>query len=314
MTMTMTKHKWIAVVLAVLAVSLPLVGQDQGFEIISETILEPSSGPSFDMALFGNAGYSVAGAFWASAGARIGFTVDDFEIFARASAGTDGTQFQGGVTTELFGFGTAGEVSYTLGGTPVISLRGWGDISGIGLTANATVAGTAVSVLVGGNMTFDTYGASASLGFANGTLSTASIGANTTMGAMSLSVNGGWTGGQFVAGGGLGIELGPFQITANAGYNSALGINAVGSAGLAWEAFQASAVAMFDNTGIGFEANALLSLGSLTLTTLARLGGTDLSWEVGGELIMGSLALSFSVAIDTNSGFSWAEVGFNLPL
>jgi len=203
----------------------------QGFDVISEGVVEPTTVSALNITLFGNAGYSFTGAFWASAGARARFTLDAFEIHASASAGTDGTQLQAGATTELFGFGAASDVTYTLGNTPVISLRGWGDIAGIGLTANATLAGTAVSLLVGGNMNLETYGLSANLGFTNGTFTTASVGANTSLGALSLSANGGWAAGQFTASGGAGLILGPAQITANAGYNYGIGINAVVSAG-----------------------------------------------------------------------------------
>ncbi|TFH08894.1 MAG: hypothetical protein E4H08_06900, partial [Candidatus Atribacteria bacterium] len=174
--------------LAILAVSLLVGAADQGFDIISEGIVEPSAGASFDVVLFGTAGYSLIGTFWASAGARISFTMDAFEIRASASAGTDGTQLQGGLSTELFGFGVAGDVAYTLGNTPVLTVRGWGEVSGIGLTANASLAGTAGSLLLGANMDFESYGISASLGFANNTFSNASIGANTSLGARSLKM------------------------------------------------------------------------------------------------------------------------------
>ena len=304
----------VGLALAILAVSLLVGAQDQGFDVISEGVVEPTTISALDITLFGNAGYSFTGTFWASAGARVGFTLDAFEIHASASAGTDGTQIQGGVTTELFGFGAAGDVTYTLGNTPVISLRGWGDVAGIGFTANATLAGTAVSFLVGGNMNLENYGLSANLGFANGTFTTASVGANTSLGALSLSANGGWAAGQFTASGGAGLVLGPAQITANAGYNSGIGINAVVSAGLGWTAFQMTAVAMLDNTGIGFESTAQLSLGNLLVSAVGRFGGGDLSLEVGAEIPMGALATSISIAFDSTSGLSWAEIGFEYPL
>ena len=298
----------------ILAVSLCVGAGDQGFDVISEGVVKPSAGPSFDIVLFGTTGYSIVGAFWASAGARISFTMDAFEIQGSASAGTDGTQLQAGVTTELFGFGTAADVAYTLGGTPIITARGWGTVAGIGLTANATLAGTAVSLLVGGNMDFDSYGVSASLGFGNGTFNTASVGANTSLGALSLSANGGWAAGQFTVGGGAGLVLGPVQITANAGYNGGLGINAVLSAGLGWPAFQMTAVAMLDNTGVGIESTAQLVLGDLILSAVGQFGGGDLGVEIGASIPMGSLTTAISVALDNATGFAWAEASFEWPL
>lgn len=297
-----------------LVASIPLAAQDQGFDIISEGVVEPTAPARLDVVLFGNAGYSFLGAFWASAGVRANFTLDALALHASASAGTDGTQVQGGVTTELFGFGTSADVAYTLGNTPVISLRGWGDIANIGLTANATFAGTAISFLVGGNMNFETYGLSANLGFANGTFTNASVGANTTVGALSLSANGGWAAGQLTASGGAGLVLGPVQITANAGYNSGIGLNAVVSAGLGWPAFQMTAVAMLDNTGIGLESTAQLSLGNFLLSAVGRFGGNDISVEIGSNIPLGKLAMSISIAFDATSGLSWAEIGFEYPL
>lgn len=314
----MQKHRQLRLVagltLAILATSLSIGAQDQGFEIISEGVVEPTVGAAFNATIFGTAGYSFVGTLWASAGARISFTVDAFELTASASAGTEGIQLRAGASTEMFGFGTAGEVTYTLGNTPAITLRGWGEVAGIGLTANATLAGTAISVLVGGNMDLEGFGVSANLGFAGGTLTTASVGANTSVGALSLSANGGWAGGQFTVGGGAGIILGPVQVTGNAGYSTGLGINAVASAGLGWEAFQVTAVAMLDNTGIGFETNGQLVLGNLVVSVLGRFGGSDLSVEIGGQLPLGTLMTSISVAFDNTTGLSWAEFGFEMPL
>ncbi|MFC2108681.1 hypothetical protein ACFLS5_04380 [Candidatus Bipolaricaulota bacterium] len=314
--MRKTRHvrQIVGLALAMLAVSLPGGAQDQGFEIISEGVVEPTAAAAFNTTIFGTAGYSFVGTFWASAGARISFTVDAFELDASASAGTDGIQLRVGASTELFGFGTAGEVTYTVGNTPAITLRGWGEVAGIGLTANATLAGTAISVLVGGNMDLEGFGISANLGFAGGTLTTASVGANTSVGALSLSANGGWAGGQLTVGGGAGIILGPVQVTGNAGYSTGLGINAVASAGVGWDAFQATAVAMLDNTGIGFEADGQLVLGNLIVSVLGRLGGSDLSVEIGGQLPLGPMSASISVAFDNTTGLSWAEFGFEWPL
>jgi hypothetical protein len=103
-------------------------------------------------------------------------------------------------------------------------------------------------------------------------------------------------------------------VTANAGYSTGLGINAVASAGLGWEAFQATAVAMMDNTGIGFEVDGELMLGNLIVSVLGRFGGGDLSVEIGGQLPLGPMNASISVAFDNTTGLSWAEFGFEWPL
>jgi len=304
----------VVLALLMMAVCLAVGAQDQGFDVISEGVIDPSAGLSFDASVFGNAGYSIIGTLWASAGAQIGITLDAFEMHARASAGTDGTQVQGGISTELFGFGVGGDVTYSLGSAPVIMARGWGEIAGIGVSANASLAGTAISLLLGANMDLEMYGISASLGFANGAFTTASLGANTSLGALSLSANGGWAGAQFTLGGGASLVLGLLQVTANAGYSEGLGINAVLSVGLELQALQMTAVAMLDNTGMGMEATGQLALGDMVLSAISRFGGGDFSAEVGLALPFGALSTSVSVAFDNATGFAWAEASFDLPL
>jgi hypothetical protein len=311
-----TRARWIVgMAVFVLAASLSCVAQDVGFEVISEGVVdeEPGGGGAFGAALYGKAGYSAAGTFWTSAGIRAELTLAALEIYGDAAAGAAGLSVTAGVTTTMFGFGTAAEVVYA-GGAPTINLRGWGEIAEIGLSANASLAGGAASGLISATKAMSGFGLSASLGVGGGTLTTASLGASTEAGGLSLSVSGGWAAGQFAIGGGAGLRFGPVNLTANAGYNGGLGLNAVLGGELSTDAFQATTVAMLDNTGVGFEASGELALGSATVSALARLGGGDLGLEVGGSIPVGGLVVSLSVAFDTQAGFSWAEVGLELPL
>ncbi len=304
--------RMLAAVAAGLAVSLSCAGQDIGFEVISEGVVEPTT--PFSVTAYGSAGYSIGGAMWASAGARASLTLGEIEVYGDASGGTDGVRIKAGASMTLFGFGTSAEATIVPGGAPTFSLRALGAIDGIQLTVNGSFTVGAISLLAGGSMDLDGFGVSASLGFGGGTITAATVGANTEMGAMSLSATGGWTTGQFTLGGGLGMTLGAFNVTANAGYNSAFGINAVASAGISARSFVATAVGMFDNTGIGVETTAEMGLGATTLSAVGRFAGGNLSVEFGGRLPLGSIQLSLSVAFDNNTGLSWLEASFEMPL
>jgi len=309
---------WIALLFFGLLSSLA-AAQDIGFDVISEGVVEEASEESsgqespLSASAYGRVGTSATGAFWGAAGIRAAIGLDALEIHGDAQLGTEGIVATAGVTTTLFGLGTTAEIVYT-GGQPVISLRAWGEAVGFDLSANITFATGGLSALLSATTEMDSYGLSGSLGLAGGNLTTASVGFNTQMGDMTVSASGGWAGGQFSLGGGAGLQIGPVNVTANAGYSSGLGINGVVGGGVAFDGIDASAVVMLDNTGIGIEASGEVALGAATVTGLARLGGTDLSVEVGGRISLGSLSLSISVAFDSSSGFSWAEVGFEMPL
>ena len=172
----------------------------------------------------------------------------------------------------------------------------------------------ATSMSFGLSTDFGGYGVSGNLGISGGTLTTASVGANTEVGALSLSISGGWAGGRVNAGGGLGLQLGAVNLAANAGYDTSLGVNATASAGVGFEALQMTAVALYDNTGIGMETSGELALGQATFSFMGRFSLGSASFELGGSIPVGTIQTSFSVTIDSQTGFSWAEVGFELPL
>ena len=92
-----------------------------------------------------------------------------------------------------------------------------------------------------------------------------------------------------------------------------IGFNAMAGGGVAWDGFQATAIALFDNTGFGGEVTSEISFGSLTATLMGRLAGSSFSLEVGGCLPLGSALVSVSAAFDTQGGLSWAEIGIELP-
>jgi hypothetical protein len=306
--------------LAVLALSLLGVAQDQGFQVIYEGPVKAEEQPSpvpltaLDVTLYGNAGFSAVGAFWATAGGRAELRLGGFTVYGDASGGTDGFRALVGAKTQLLGFRVAGDVSFTPGGTPVLDLRGWGSFGAVRITANARLAGMATSLSLGVSTDFGGYGVSGNLGFASGALSTASVGVNTELGVLSLSASGGWAGGRLNAGAGAALQLGAVNLAANAGYDSSLGANATASAGLGLDALQITAIALYDNTGVGLEASGELKLGSSQLSFMGRFSIGTMSLEIGGKIPLGAVATSFSVAFDNQSGFSWAEIGLEMPL
>jgi len=299
------------------ALSLAGAAQDEGFEIIYEGYAdEETTGPlaRLDVTLYGTAGLSAGSAFWASAGGRATFVLGDFEIRADASIGTDGITVQAGTTTEIAGFGVAGDATWSPGGAPVIDLRGWGALADIQVTANVRVAGRNSTLNLGLGTDLDGLGLSANLGLTAAGINQASAGANLQLGDATVSGSAGLAAGRFSTAAGIGLVVGPINVTASAGYDGAYGLNAMAGGGLESEAFRATAIALYDNTGVGAELSSELDLGSATALLMARFGGTSLSVEVGGRLPMGKSVASASVAVDTRNGFSWAEVGFEMPL
>ena len=308
------------VLIIVLAVSLLGAGEDRGFTVIYEGPVQPEGPPqpvpatSLELSLYGNAGFSAFGTFWATAGGTARLDLGGFAVYVDASGGTDGLRALVGAETKLSGFKLAGDVTLSPGRTPVVDLRGWGAFDTIRLTANARLAGPATSMALGVSTDFGGYGVSGNLGFSSGALSTASVGANTELGALSLSASGGWAGGRFNAGGGLALRMGAVNVAAQAGYDTGLGINATGSAGMTLDGFQLTAIGLYDNTGIGLETSGELQLGAMLITFMGRFSLGNMSFEVGGQLPLGPLLTTFSVALDNQNGFSWAEAGFELPL
>ncbi len=307
-------------ILVVSLSSLLAMSEDQGFDVIYEGPVQSDgtmgSSPSLqiNLTLYGNAGFAAAGAFWATAGGKAELDLGGFSVHADLSAGTSGFQALLGAATRLLGFRVAGDITLTPGSTPVIDLRGWGSFGAIRLTGNARLAGTATSLSLGASTDFGGYGVSGNLGISGGALTTASVGANTDLGGLSLSASGGWAGGRLNVGGGLGLQLGPVNLAANAGYDSTLGLNAMASGAVGFDTFEMTAVGLYDNTGVGLETTGELLLGQTTLSFMGRFSGGSMSIEVGGGIPFGSVQTSFSVAIDNQTGFAWAEVGFELPL
>jgi len=312
----MNTHRWIAtLLLAVCALTWGAASQDTGFEVIYEGYAdeEEAAAIDLDIALYANAGFSGAGAVWATAGGRAAFSVDGFGIHVDASGGTNGMQVQGGVTTEIAGFGLAGDVIWSPGATTVINLRGWGTLGTFQVSGNARIAGNNTSFSVGAGTDFEGFGLSANLGFGGAGVSEASVGANLSLGDATVSASAGLVSGRFNAGGGIGLTVGPANVTASVGFDAEIGLNAMAGGSVAWEEFQATAIALFDNTGFGGEVSSEIGLGNLTATFMGRLAGSSISLEVGGRLPLGSAIVSVSVALDTQGGLSWAEVGFELP-
>jgi hypothetical protein len=305
-----------SILLAVSALVWGAFGQDEGFEIIYEGYVdeEETNRARLDITLYGTAGFAGAGAFWASGGGRGTFSIEGFEVHVDASAGTDGITVQGGTTTEIAGFGVAGDVVWSPGSTTVFNLRGWGSIADFQLTANVRLAGGNTTANVGAGTEFEGFGLSANLGIGGDGINQASVGANLQLGEATVSGSAGLTAGRFSAGAGLGLALGPVNMTASAGYDAELGLNAMAGGGLALGGFQATAIGLFDNTGIGGEVVGEVGLGSMTATFMGRFAGSSLSIEVGGRLPLGKTLVSASVAFDTQGGLAWAEVGFEMSL
>lgn len=302
--------------LAVCALLVVALGQDEGFEIIYEGYAddEESGLARLDITLYGTAGFGGTGSFWGSAGGRGTFSIEGFEIHVDASAGTDGIAVQGGTTTEIAGFGVAGDVIWSPGSTTVFNIRGWGSIADFQLTASVRLAGGNTTANVGVGTEFEGFGLSANLGVTGAGVNQASVGANLQLGEATVSASAGLAAGRFSLGAGIGLVVGPVNVTASAGYDAELGLNAMAGGGLAWEGFQATAIGLFDNTGIGGEVAGEVDLGSMTATFMGRFAGSSLSIEVGGRLPLGKTLVSASVAFDTQGGLSWAEIGFELPL
>jgi hypothetical protein len=301
----------------VLGAVLPSVAQDQGFDVIYEGVVDPAAEPGaaqLDIALYGLAGYSAAGAFWASAGVRAGFSFAGLSVDVDAGYGTDGMKVQAGASAEIFGFGVAGDVTWSPGAQSIIDLRCWGALDPIRVTANVRLAGANTAVTLSGTTDLGGYGLSATVGLSGGTLAQASVGANMGLGGLSISGSAGISASGFNVGGGVGLELGPLNVIANAGYDAEVGPNATVGGSVGWEAFELNVVGLYDNTGVGAELLARLSLGTATIGFTGRFSGGALNAEVNGSLPLGSVTTSFSVAFDSQSGFAWAEVGFEMPL
>ncbi|MBU1050629.1 hypothetical protein KKG90_11475, partial [Candidatus Bipolaricaulota bacterium] len=277
----------------ILSLSLGGLAQDQGFDVVYEGVVdsETKAAPSnLNLTLYGIAGTSANGAFWASAGTRMALTLGDASLTADVGYGMNGLEIQGGIQTKLLGFGVAGDVSWRPSTTPVIDLRGWGGLDAFQFTANARLAGANSAITLSGSTEFEGFGLSANLAMAGGTLSQASLGANMGLGGLSLSGSAGMTGGQVNVGGGCGLQLGPANLIASAGYDGGLGLNATAGATLGWEGFDASAIGQFDNTGVGLEASAELRFGQTRLTFMGRFSTNTTTFEVGGTLPLGPIA------------------------
>lgn len=317
----MSKHTiphaigWIAVLC--LGFFFLATGQDQGFDVIYEGIVDAPSGPPeamIDLRLYGVGGFMAGGTFWGSAGVRAAVRVDGFALHADGSYGTDGVKVQAGAQTEIEGFGLAGDIGWTPGQTPIIDLRGWGALDVFRLTANVRLAGVNTSLVFGGTTDFGGFGVSANVGLAGGNLTQATVGANTELGAFILSGSAGLTSGQVSAGGGVGLQIGPVNLTGHVGYHGGIGLNAMVGGNLLLETVQFTAVGLYDNTGVGLEATGELALGTMTARFTGRFTSGGLSFEVGGDIPLGSLRASLSVALDDANGFNWAELRVELPL
>jgi len=317
----MQTKTWVRIIgwalIAALAASLSLAAEDEGFDVSYEGVVDSQAeaeGSDLNLALYGIAGTSGSGVFWASAGARVGLSIGGVAVRADAGFGTNGLEIQAGAEAEILGFGVAGDTTWTPGSQPTIDLRGWGTIDPIRVTANVRLAGGAPAFTLSASTDLEGFGLSANLGLAGGTLSQASVGANTMLGGLSVSASAGLNAGAFNVGGGAGLKLGPLNLIANAGYDGAVGINAAAGGTIGWEAFEVNAVGLYDNTGVGFELSSDLSLGAMTVSFMGRFSAGGLNAEVGASLPLGTLATTVSVAFDTQNGFSWAEVGLEMPL
>jgi len=304
-------------VTAFIALSLLVGAQDQGFDTIYEGPVQPdveSPPVKIDVTLYGNAGMNSTGTLWATAGGKARMDLDAFAVYADGSGGTDGLRMLIGAEAHMLGFRLAGDITLAPGKRTVIDLRGWGSLQTIRITANARLAGTAPSISLGASTDFGGYGVSGNIGLAGGTISTAGLGLNTEMGALYLSISGGWTGGRVNASGGIALRLGSVDLSANTGYDSGLGINATATANLGLDPLQVTIVTLYDNTGIGLETSGKLQLGTSELSFMGRFTLGSISAELGGKMSLGAIITSLSVALDNKSGFSWAELGLELPL
>ena len=320
-----TNTQRIAVLLAALVlIGLPfaVVAQDHGFEIIYEGVVdsenestgqEEPGGARFDASLYGLAGFSGGGAFWGSAGACAAFAVRGFAIEVDAGIGLDGVLVQAGAQTEISGFGLAGGVTWSPGNTPIVDLRGWGALDTFRLIASVRLAGTATSFAFGGTTQFGDLGASATVSYAGGTLTQATLGVNTQLGDLVVSGSAGLSSGQVSVSAGAGIQLETFNLTASAGYDGGLGVNAMAGGGLTLGTFNLTAVGLYDNTGIGGEARGEFLLGQTVLSFMGRFSPGNISFEVGGQFALGPAHATASVALDGVNGFGWAEIGLELP-
>jgi len=317
----MQTKTWVRIIgwafIIALAASLSLAAEDEGFDVSYEGVVDSqaeAAGTDLNLALYGKAGTSGTGVFWASAGIRAGFSVEGFAVHADAGYGTNGLEVQAGAETEILGFGVAGDTTWTPGSQPTIDLRGWGTLDLLSITANVRLSGGAPAITLSASTDLEGFGLSANFGFAGGNLSQASVGANTKLGGLSVSANAGLNAGAFNVGGGAGLKLGPLNLIANAGYDGTVGINAAAGGTIGWEAFEVNAIGLYDNTGVGLELSSELSLGAMTVSFMGRFSAGGLNAEVGASLPLGALAATVSVAFDSQNGFSWAEVGIEMPL
>ncbi len=306
--------------LALLGVALAAGGQDQGFEILYEGVVESEDdvgdtqpGP-IEMALYGLAGYSASGTLWASGGLRAGLTIEGFALDADVGYGTQGLDVQAGASGEISGFGVSGDVSWVLGGPPLINLAAWGQVETFRVTGNVSLAGPNTSVTLSGSTRLEGLGLSGTVGLAGGKLSQASLGASMELGDLAISGSAGLANGQLSVGCGLGLGLGPVDLIANAGYDGAVGINATVGANLNAKGLEFSAVGLFDDTGLGIELLVRLAIEGGQVGLTGRMSGGSINGEVSGSLALGATTVTFSVALDTTRGFAWAEAGIELPL
>lgn len=303
--------------LLVLAPAGRMLAQDEGFDVIYEGVVDsatPEPEATLDLSLYGTAGFSVGGSFWAAAGTQAVFSIESVEIDLDASYGTDGLQLLAGAQTEIAGFGVGGDLSWSPGTRPVIDVRGWGTLGVFRLTLNVRLAGANTAVTISGTTDFEGFGLSANAGLAGGRLTQASVGANAAVGALSLSGSAGLAGGTLSVGGGAGLQIGAVSVIANAGYDGAIGLNATAGGTVSLDALEITAIGLYDNTGIGSEISGELGLGAMTATFMGRFSSGGLSVEVGARLPLGPATATFSVALDDQDGFSWAEIGFDMPL
>ena len=303
--------------LASLSPSIGAWAQDEGFDIIYEGVVDqggeqPTS--SLDLSLYGVAGFSPGGAFWATAGGRAAFEVDGLAIDVDASYGTNGLGIVAGGRTEIGGFGVASDVTWSPSSPPVIDLQAWGTLASFRATIGVQLAGPNTAITLGASTGFEGFGVSANLGLAGGTLAQATIGANMDLGELTMSGSAGLSGGQFTLGGGAGLQLGPASLIANAGYSGAVGLNATAGGTVGWDAFELSAIGMFDGTGVGAEVSCSLGLGAMRASFMGRFTSGGLTVEIGGTIPLGATITSVSVAFDDQSGLSWVEARFEMPL
>lgn len=317
----MHKKTWLQAtgwaVIIMLAASLSLFAEDEGFDVSYEGVVDSqaeAAGTDLNLALYGKAGTTGMGVFWASAGVRVGLSVGRVAVHADAGYGTSGLEVQAGAETEILGFGVAGDTTWSPGSQPTIDLRGWGTLDLLSITANVRLSGGAPAITLSASTDLEGFGLSANLGLAGGSLSQASVGANTKLGGLSVSGNAGLAAGTVNVGGGAGLQLGPVSLIANAGYDGAVGLNATAGGTVGWEVFQLHVVGLYDNTGAGLEVSSEVLLGAMTVSFMGRFSAGGLNAEVGASLPLGAVASSFSVAFDSQNGFSWAEVGFEMLL